>query len=194
MAGTLAFIRYERQGIADLYVVPMQGGEPRRLSNWNAALTGLSWTPDGREIVYSVEEPAAGRLWRIHANSARPGRGSPIADIPAAAVNPSISRPMPGQPARLAFQTITRDVDIHMMDLEDRLVNDTIESKLFSNSTRIEGSARFSPDGSRIAFVSSRSGDRRFGSLDAMGADFSRSRHSALLNFSLVDGPRTAQG
>ena len=156
---TLAFIRYERQGIADLYVVPMQGGTPRRLSNWNAALTGLSWTPDGREIVYSVQEPAAGRLWRIHANSARPGRGSPIADIPVAAVDPSISRPMPGQPARLAFQTITRDVDIHMMDLEARLVNDTIESKLFSNSTRIESSARFSSDGSRIAFVSSRSGD-----------------------------------
>ena len=101
---------------------------------------------------------AASRLWRIHANSAKPGRGSPIADIPAAAVYPSISRPTPGQPARLAFQTITRDVDLQMMDLEARLVNDTIESKPFSNSTRIEGSARFSPDGSRIAFVSFRSG------------------------------------
>jgi Tol biopolymer transport system component len=155
---TLAFIRFDRQGIADLYVVPMQGGEPRQLSNWNASLTGLSWTPDGREIVYSVEEPAASRLWRIHANNAKPGRGSPIADIPTAAVNPSISRPMPGQPARLAFQTITRDVDIHMMGLEAPLVNDTIESKPFSNSTRIESSARFSSDGSRIAFASFRTG------------------------------------
>ena len=156
---TLAFIRFERQGIADLYVVPMQGGTPRRLSNWNAALTGLSWTPDGREIVYSVQEQPGSRLWRIHANSARPGRGSPIGDIPLAAVDPSISRPMPGQSARLAFQTITRDVDIHLMDLEARLANDTIESTLFSKSTRIESSARFSSDGSRIAFVSSRSGD-----------------------------------
>jgi Tol biopolymer transport system component len=155
---TLAFIRYERAGIGDLYVVPMRGGEPRRLTNWNASLDGLSWTPDGREIVYSVEQPAAGRLWRIDANSARPGRGSPIADIPAAAVHPSISRPIPGQPARLAFQTITRDVDIHMMDLEARQVNDTIESKPFSNSTRPEGSARLSLDGSRIALASYRSG------------------------------------
>ncbi len=155
---TLAFIRYERPGIADLYVGPMQGGEPRRLSNWNATLTGLSWTPDGREIVYSVEEPAASRLWRIHANSARPGRGSPIAEIPAGAANPSISRPKPGQPARIAFQTIIRDVDIQMMDLEARRMNDTIESTPFSISTRIEGPARFSPDGSRIAFTSYRSG------------------------------------
>ena len=155
---TLAFIRYEKVGIADLFVVPMRGGEPRRLSNWNAMLMGLSWTPDGREIVYSVEEPAASRLWRVPTNSAGPGRGSAIADVPAPAENPSISRPMPGQPARLAFQTITRDVDIHMVDLEARLVNGTIESKPFSNSTRNEGSSRFSPDGRRIAFVSLRSG------------------------------------
>ena len=155
---TLAFIRYEKVGIADLFVVPMQGGAPRRLSNWNAIITGLSWTPDGREIVYSVVEPAAGRLWRIHANNASPGRGSPIADVPSAAENPSISRPMPGQPVRLAFQTTTRDVDLHMVDLDARLVNGTIESKPFSNSTRNEGSARFSSDGSRIAFVSLRSG------------------------------------
>ena len=58
----------------------------------------------------------------------------------------------------LAFQTIASDVDIHLMDLDARLVNDTIESQPFSNSTRIEGSARFSPDESRIAFASLRSG------------------------------------
>jgi Tol biopolymer transport system component len=155
---TLAFIRYDRVAIGDLYVVPMQGGEPRRLSDWHADLVGLSWTPDSREIVYSVDEPAASRLWRIHANAVIPGRGSPIADIPAAAANPSISRPLPRQPARLAFQTITRDVDIHLMDLEAQLVNDTIKSQPFANSTRIEGSARFSPDGARIAFMSLRSG------------------------------------
>ena len=124
---SLAFIRYEKRGIADLYVVPMAGGEPRRLSNWNATIYGLSWTPDGREIVYDVDQPPASRLWRIDANSATPARGSPIADIPAAARYPSISRPTRGHPARLAFQTIARDVDLQLMDLGARLVNDTIE-------------------------------------------------------------------
>jgi Tol biopolymer transport system component len=155
---TLAFIRYERPGIADLYIVPMRGGEPRRISDWNSALTGLSWTPNGREIVYSIEEPVASRLWRIPTDSTTLGRGSPITDISAEAANPSISRPMPGQPARLAFQTVTRDVDIRLMDLEARTLNGTIQSKPFSNSTRIEGPARFSPDGRRIAFTSYRSG------------------------------------
>ena len=156
--GTLAFIRFEKRGIADLYVVPMRGGEPRRLSNWSAAMYGLSWTPDGRDIVYDVDERPTSRLWRIHANSGRPGRGSPIPDIPADARNPSISRAMPGRPPRLAFQTTTSDVDLHLMDLDARLVSDAIESQPFSNSTRIEGSAQFSADGSRVAVASLRSG------------------------------------
>jgi Tol biopolymer transport system component len=157
-ARTLAFIRYQREGIADLYTVPMAGGEPRRLSDWNAALTGLSWTPNGREIVYSVEGPTASRLWRIHSNSAAPNRGSPLIDIPTSAANPSISRPLPGEPARLAFQSVTRDVDIELMDLEARPGNDGIEAKPFAVSTRVESSAQFSPDGARIAFASQRSG------------------------------------
>ena len=191
---TLAFIRYEREGIADLYIVPMLGGEPRRLSNWNAALNGLSWTADGREIVYSVEGAAAGRLWRIHSNSATPDRGSPIADIPASAHNPSISRPMPGQPARLAFQTITRDVDIHLMDLESRLVHDTLESHPFANSTRIEGSARFSPDGSRIAFASSRSGAMEMWVAGRDGSGLLQITSLGVADLVVGGGPRTAQG
>jgi Tol biopolymer transport system component len=155
---TLAFVRYEKRGIADLYVVPLAGGEPRRLSNWNAGINGLSWTPDGREIVFDVDEPPASRLWRIDASGTTPSRGSPIVDIPAAAANPSISRPTSGRPARLAFQTSTRDVDMHLMDLDARLVNGAFASLPFWNSTRIEGSARFSPDGTRIAVASFRSG------------------------------------
>jgi Tol biopolymer transport system component len=154
---SLAFIRYEKRGIADLYVVPMAGGEPRRLTNWNAAIDGVSWTPDGRQLLYSVQEPAASRLWRIDVNTTTPARGSPI-DIPASAMNPTISRPAPGQPARLAFQTITRDVDLGVIDLAGRAVNGTLTSYPFANSTRIEGSASFSPDGSRIAVASFRSG------------------------------------
>jgi Tol biopolymer transport system component len=155
---TLAFIRYEKAGIADLYVVPMAGGEPRRLSNWNAAIEGLSWTPDGQEIVYSVDEPAASRLWRIAVDSATPGRGSAISDLPMAAWNPTISRPMPGQPARLAFQTITLDIDLQLVDLDATTPHGTLDSRPVLNSTRVEGSARFSPDGARIAFASFRSG------------------------------------
>src|SRR5262249_15988495 len=41
----LAFIRYEHRGIGDLFVVPMWGGEPYRLTNWHGSLCGPVWSP-----------------------------------------------------------------------------------------------------------------------------------------------------
>jgi tricorn protease-like protein len=95
----------------------------------------------------------------------------PIGDIPTSAGYPSISRPRSGQQPRLAFQTITRDVNIHLIELGPDSVDKVIESKPFANSTRIESSARFSPDANRIAFVSHRSGNPEIwvGGRDASG-------------------------
>ena len=89
---TVAFVRYGMPGISDVYVAPIAGGEPRRRTNWNATISGVSWASDGREILYSVAE-APGldhsavqnpRRWR----SARAGyegpphqRGQPV-DVP----------------------------------------------------------------------------------------------------------------
>src|SRR5215831_1883686 len=77
---SLAFIRTGIPGLSDLYVVPITGGEPRRLTNWNSPMLGLTWTPDGREIVYDVEESAGYRLWRIPVNRSAPGRGVRLAE------------------------------------------------------------------------------------------------------------------
>jgi Tol biopolymer transport system component len=65
---------------------------------------------------------------------------------------------MLGRPARLAFQTTTRDVDLQLMDLNAPLVHETLESRPIVNSTREEGSSRFSRDGAHLAFMSLRSG------------------------------------
>ncbi len=139
--------------------MPLGGGEPRRLSDWNDSLTGLVWTPDGREIIYSVEEPAASRLWRIDANGTKIGRGSPLADISVAA---TLSVDLAATAGATCPSRVSNDhpidVDLQMLDLEAGLVNDTIDAKPFANSTRVEASARFSPDGRRIAFASYRSG------------------------------------
>ncbi len=51
---TLAFVRYGMPGISDVYVAPIAGGEPRRRTNWNASISGVSWASDGREILYRL--------------------------------------------------------------------------------------------------------------------------------------------
>ncbi len=75
---TVAFVRYGMPGISDVYVAPIAGGEPRRRTNWNATISGVSWASDGREILYSVAE-APGldhSLFRIPADGDRIERGT----------------------------------------------------------------------------------------------------------------------
>ena len=100
---TLAFIRSGIPGLCDVYVVPMCGGEPRRLTDWNSLIEGLAWTPDGKDIIYSVYEPIGPRLWRIPAAATSPGRGMRLTESTGDASLPvdfetRLARTMPGSP------------------------------------------------------------------------------------------------
>ncbi len=150
---TLAFIRFARTGAGDLFVMPIRGGEPRRLTDWNRYLTGVAWMPNGKELIYSVD----GRLWRIPAAPGRPGRGSPVPDIPMSAAGLSISRPGAGRPARLAFRTGRSGVNLRRVDLSAPVEGGQVKAvQAFAPATRTDSPGRFSPDGSKVAFVSNR--------------------------------------
>jgi Tol biopolymer transport system component len=155
---TLAFIRYERPGVGDLYVVSIAGGEPKKLTDWSDSLGGVTWTPNGRELIYSVGPTSNNSLWRIPASGARSGRGMRL-PTNLSANFPSISKPAPGRPARLAFQTTTLDIGLRLVDLETPLERGAIYSaKAIADSTHAERPGPFSPNADSIAFVSDRTG------------------------------------
>ena len=156
---TLAFVRYGRPGISDLYVVPIEGGEGRRRTNWDAQIGGVAWTPDGRDLLYSVHE-ATGLdqyLFRIAAEGRAPEHGARA--LHTAAVGPSMSRPAPGVPGRIAFTTGRIDVGLRLIDLGNPGSGEAIgNAQPFADSTRIDCPGRFSRNGTRVAFLSSRTG------------------------------------
>jgi Tol biopolymer transport system component len=150
---TLAFIRFERPRVGDIYLTSMQGGEPRRVTDWNAAIDSVTWAPSGRELIYS----AAGRLWRIPANGSGIGRGSPVPDIPMHATQASISRPDRGRDARLIFGTLTKEAGMRLIDLDAGTTEGIIDGvHPISRATRNSVPGAFSLDGSKIAFISDR--------------------------------------
>jgi hypothetical protein len=51
---TLAFTRFLRNGVSDVYVVPMSGGEPQRRTDWNSPMGPVVWAPGGQELIYYV--------------------------------------------------------------------------------------------------------------------------------------------
>ena len=127
-------------------------GEPRRLTQHRTAIHGIAWTPDGRSLVYGVSpmfffgEGLASQLWRVPADG-----GQPPERIEASRLGAFAPAAVPSR-NRLVFAQDRVDFDIL------RFVAPDGETPVVA-STFIDYGPAFSPDGRRIAFESSRSGE-----------------------------------
>jgi Tol biopolymer transport system component len=123
-------------------------GSARRITDQSASMTGLTWSRDGRALIYSASLDSASLffLWRAEIDRRRPPERLEIAGPNA--FSPSIS------PAgnRLAFSRNLQDFDIWRYR-----IGGVAEPLIVSSLA--ERNAQFSPDGSRIAFESNRSGE-----------------------------------
>jgi Tol biopolymer transport system component len=146
----LAFIRAEHPGVADIFVVPMQGGEPRRITNWNSGqIESVTWTPDGKELIYSNP-----RLWRISATVQQPGRGTLVAGASEGGVGLSFSRPKRGEPARLAFLAATTTDTFRRLDLAAPLHDGVLQGATpFIAPVPSVCPGPFSADGTKFMFI-----------------------------------------
>lgn len=149
----LAFIRRTAGLLGDLYVVPLTGGGPQRLTHDNRKIRGLAWTPDGRHIIFSSNRRGETTLWKIPVAGGDPVR---ITGAGANAILPTVS------PAgnRLAFVRFATDNAIWRFPLGETWYEGRIPERL-DLPVRSASTPRLSPDGSRLVFVfnSSRGGE-----------------------------------
>ena len=150
----LAFARsLTARQTAEIYVLPISGGEPRRVTFDNSPIGGLAWSEDGGSIVFSSERGAmagTGTLWRIHIGGSL-ARAEPeqLRGIGPGAYVPVIAR----QGGRLAYQDVFHDINLW------RVATAGGEPpQLVISSTREEMNPDYSADG-RIAFASNQSGN-----------------------------------
>jgi Tol biopolymer transport system component len=154
------WVAFARVGIGTtpgLYVVPVAGGEPRRVGLGDAGTwgepKGLTWAPDGNSILasWSPSQWARGAtLWRVPASGGVPQEVGIGGDN---ARHPSISR----RGNRLAFVQAFADFDIWEIGMSGSPPRGSSSRKLISSS-RNDAEAQLSPDGTKIAFGSDRSG------------------------------------
>ena len=158
----LAFVRCDAAFLHDVWVVPAGGGEARQLTRSMLWVHGLDWTPDGRELICAGYMSNGYRLWRVDAGSGErrwiPTRGE-------SAIQPSLAR----RASAMVYRSFGQDENIWRLRRHaDPDLGVAVES--FISSTRTDFEPDWSPDGGRIAFVSSRSGQLEIWICDADGS------------------------
>ncbi|HEU0176124.1 MAG TPA: winged helix-turn-helix domain-containing protein [Blastocatellia bacterium] len=146
----LAFVRVISAVVGEVYLVSVNGGEPKRLTFDGAGVGNLAWTPNGREIVFASRLGGKSRLYRIPVEGGAPEW---LAATGSDAQYPTFS----SEGSRLAWRQNTSDIDIFRLPRSSGSENGRSLTDLIV-STAVETSPRYSPDGKRIAFVSNRSG------------------------------------
>jgi Tol biopolymer transport system component/DNA-binding winged helix-turn-helix (wHTH) protein len=146
---TIAFIHNVGDYAQDVYLIPSQGGAPRRLTFDNRAIWGpVAWTPDSLAILFESSRGGAAELWRVPARGGQPERLS-------VAENASGGVALDREGRRLAYGVRASRIHISAFDLR----NPGEPPVRIAESTRSEFSPSFSSDGNRIAFASDRAGD-----------------------------------
>jgi Tol biopolymer transport system component len=162
----VAFVRGIGPGVVeDLYVVPTAGGEPKRLTFDNAWLIGPpTWTPDGRDIIFSSRRGGLASLWRIPASGGTP---RPVPGAGATAVFPSVS-PKGNQ---LVYQQLTTKNTLWRLNLRDEKTQQGPPAVVMSDRSLQTSRAQLSPDGKRIVFESDRLGYSEIWACDSDGSN-----------------------
>lgn len=161
----VVFRRTDAFGHSDLHVASLLDGTRRRLTFGQGELLGFDWTADGRAVVFSSGTAFAGefRLWRVDVETGEL-RWLPTRDR--RSIRPSIAR---GTGALVYEQ---ERFHCHIVRAPTtRAPRPEAEPIPFARSSHSEYSAVHSPSGTKVAFISTRSGDPEIWISDENGVD-----------------------
>jgi Tol biopolymer transport system component/DNA-binding winged helix-turn-helix (wHTH) protein len=155
----VAFTRGQVSASATIYLLPLSGdsrpvGAPRPIPSVSNA-QNQAWTPDGKRIVYSTL--AAGMtlglgLWSI-------GLDAGSAPRPLLTLDRNVATPAVARTGRLAYSRISMEGQVFRQEIPAR-AGTVAPPVSLSASSSVDFNVQYSPDGSRIAFQSNRSGAR----------------------------------
>jgi len=141
----LAYWCFRSENVAVLYSLPLQHGEPKMVSLLRGWPTGLTWSADDKELIYS----RWGGSRHLGEVTVANGSDKTLAFAVSAEL-PTVS----SRGDKLAYSSLSHNPNIWRRDL----LHPESPAVEFIPSSRSQFDAQYSPDGKRIAFASMRSG------------------------------------
>ena len=160
---------------ANVYVVPVEGGEPQRLTRDDHFVGDIDWTQDSREVLFLSDRALVPRLWRVAVGGGEPALvwpgGDPFPPNAFAEALMDVSHAFRFSTARslsrLALTKRVYDTNIFRLDLQ---APGAPSLSPLIGSSQVDESPQVSPDGRRIAFSSMRSGHQEIWVCDGNGS------------------------
>ncbi len=182
----ISFQRFRGDGLSDVYTVAADGTGLSRVTFDNRDVGGTDWSADGSALFFSSYRAGRYTLWRVPATGGDP---APVAINDHNIISPSLSR----SGNRIAYSKAITDVNLWSTRLRGEgtaltpplavtaeqsatadFWTDHDEPQKLLSSTLWEGHPEISPDGTRLAFVSDRSGSFEVYSAGIDGSDLRR--------------------
>jgi Tol biopolymer transport system component len=68
------FIAFSRGtgSISNIYIMPLEGGSPRQITNFKSLNLLAKWSPDGKEIAFGSNEGGTPRVWKVNVKGGSP--------------------------------------------------------------------------------------------------------------------------
>jgi Tol biopolymer transport system component len=167
---SVAFVRYWTAATSDVHVLALRdsvdvNGTPTRVTTDEHWIAGLDWLPGGSGLVYSSDRAGPRRLWlrRISGWATRSTSSDPLLAAGDEAWQPTVAR----RGNRIVYSRRYWSSGIWRVELQNGAA--VLPLRRLIASTRTDRDPAYSPDGSRIAFISERSGFAEVWTSDSEG-------------------------
>jgi parallel beta-helix repeat protein len=163
--GRIAFAS-DRDGNLEIYTMNADGSEWTRLTNNEAADYAPAWSPDGKRIAFLSTRDGNTQVYVMNAD------GSEQTRLTESLISESTPSWSPDG-LQLAFTSYTGGGgnDIYVMNVTDRMDASGNGATRLTTDLASDGDAAWSPDGTRIAFISDRTGDYDVNVMNADGSE-----------------------
>jgi len=162
----IAFVS-DRDGNNEIYVMDADGGNPRRLTDEPAADMRPFWSPDGTQIVFNSERDGNWEIYLMDAdgsNQRRLTEGSEWELFPAWS-------PDGTEIAYFMAPSGSGRPDVYVMAAPSGTGTSVPNARQLTNHPRVDEDPAWSPDGTQIAFQSSRDGNFEIYVMEADGSN-----------------------